>query len=346
MKKKTIVKFSVMVLILASCHHRQTENKPNQAVVVKTQKVAAIDHAVPIISSGMITSGKQTRLSFKMGGVISRMYVEEGQMVYKGQLLALLNRTEINAQLAQLQSANKKAKRDYLRQDNLLKEGATTLEHWENAGIELKMSDESLKMASFNKQFSAIYSTVAGTVITKLNNEGEIAAPGTPVYVLNATNPEDWVLRLGVSDKDWARLRLKDKAEVTLDAYPGITFIGRVSTIAQASDYSTGTFAVELKINPGNQKFANGLIGKVQIFPSITNKVWLIPIAAIQESDANSGTVFSVSPNKKTAVIHKVQIAYILKDKVAISSGLENVREVIIQGGAYLSDKFPVVIHK
>jgi multidrug efflux pump subunit AcrA (membrane-fusion protein) len=117
-----------------------------------------------------------------------------------------------------------------------------------------------------------------------------------------------------------------------------------VSNIAQASDLSSGTFAIELKISPGAQKFANGLIGKVQISPTITDKVYLIPIAAIQEADAKSGNVFSVSANKKMATIHKVEVAYILKDMVAVRSGLENVKEVITEGGAYLSDKLPLEI--
>lgn len=345
MKKQTILKLAVLALTLAACHNKQAEKTDSKAIAVKTKKIEYKDYAAPIISSGMITSSNEARLSFKTGGIISRMYFKEGEMVRKGQLLAVLNMTEVNAQVTQLLSANKKAKRDYLRANNLLKDSAATKESWENSSTALQMSNESLKMASFNKQYSAIYATTSGTVISKLNNEGEIAAPGAPVYVINSTNAEDWVIRFGVSDKDWARLRLKDKAEVKLDAYPTMNFTGMVSNIAQAADPSSGTFTIELKINPGKQKFANGLIGKVQIFPSITDKVYLIPIEAIHEANANSGNVFTVSPNKRNAVIHKVQIAYILKDRIAVSSGLENVQEVITQGGAYLSDKSPLVIH-
>jgi RND family efflux transporter MFP subunit len=344
MKKKLFLELVAMVLLLPACHHKQMTDKTEQPIAVRTQKVEFKDYALPVISSGIVSSGKEARLSFKTGGVISRMYVKEGETVHKGQLLAVLNMTEVDAQVTQLQSAYKKAKRDYLRADNLLKDSATTQEQWENANTEMQMSGESLKIASFNKQFSAIYSTVSGRVISKLGNEGEMAAPGAPVYIINSTNEEDWVIRVGVSDKDWARIRLKDKASVTLDAYPGQIFTGIVSNIAQASDQASGTFSIELKINPGVQKFANGLIGKVQISPTITDKVYLIPIAAIHEADAQSGNVFSVSLNKKMASIHKVQVAYILKDMVALRSGLENVQEVVTEGGAYLSDKLPLEI--
>lgn len=344
MKKKLLLKLVALVLLLQACHHKQIADKPTQPIAVRTQKVAFKEYAVPVISSGIVSSGKEARLSFKTGGVISRMYVKEGEMVHKGQLLAMLNMTEVDAQVTQLQSAYTKAKRDFLRADNLLKDSGTTKEQWENANTELLMSGESLKIASFNKQFSAIYSTVSGRVISKLGNEGEMAAPGAPVYIINSTNDEDWVIRVGVADKDWARIRLRDKAAVTLDAYPGQIFPGTVSNIAQASDQGSGTFAIELKINPGSQKFANGLIGKVQISPTITDKVYLIPVAAIHEADAKSANVFSVSLNRKMATIHKVQVAYILKDMVAVRSGLENVQEVVTDGGGYLSDKLPLEI--
>lgn len=344
MKTKVIKLMAIMVLAMTACQPKKTEEKSNPAISVRTSKIEYRDFAAPVSSSGIVSSSREARLSFKTGGIISRMYAGEGQVVQKGQLLATLNMTEINAQVGQLQTSYSKAKRDYERAGNLLKDSATTREYWENAGTALHVAKESLKIASFNKQFSSIYATETGIVISKLTNEGEMAAPGAPVYVINSTNDADWVIRLGVSDKDWARLRLKDKAEIAMDAYPGQTFSASVSRIDQAADLNSGTFAIELRVNPGNQKFANGLIAKAQIFPSLSQKVCLIPIEALLEADGQSANVFTLSPNKKTAIIHRVRIAYILKDRVAISSGLQNVNEVITQGVSYLTDKFPVEI--
>ena len=330
-----------MVLALAACHSKNPAKK-SVAVSVKTGKIELKEYAVPVISSGIVRSGKEARLSFKTGGIVSHMYAEAGQLVHKGQVLATLNMTEINANVGQLQTLHEKARRDFVRAGKLLADSATTRQNWENAQSALRLANESLKIASFNKEFSVIYATQNGTILQKLSNEGEMAAPGTTVYVISSTKASDWVLRIGVSDKDWARLRLKDKAVITLDAYPGQTFSGAVTKIEQAADPGSGTFVIELNIQPGNKKFATGLIGKVQITPSISEQVRLVPIEALHEADGQTGNVFSLSPDKKTVAIHRVQIAYILKDKVAISWGLENIHEVITQGVSYLSDKMPV----
>ena len=81
-------------------------------VPVKLTPVSTVVRAEPIVASGLVSSAKEARLSFKVGGIINQMFVEEGQSVRKGQLLATLNLTEIDAQVNQAQLANEKAERD------------------------------------------------------------------------------------------------------------------------------------------------------------------------------------------------------------------------------------------
>ncbi len=346
MKNIGLVSITILYLIMTACHSKKVMEKSITAIAVKTQKVKYENFAEPIVTTGIITSSKEAKLSFKTGGIISSMLVEEGAFVQKGQLLATLNMIEVDAQVDQLRTSFEKAKRDYQRSTNLFLDSAISKEHWENAETALKVAEESFKIASFNKKFSSVYATETGIVIKKIANVGEITSPGSPVYVINSTSANDWIIRLGVSDRDWARLKLNDKAVVSLDAYPGQTFSGLVSKIEQATDLNSGTFAIEVKVHPGKLKFANGLIGKISIYPSQLQKLYLIPIEALHEADEKSGYIFSVDAKSNTASKHHVQIAYILKDKVGISSGLQNNSEVITQGVSYLSDNSPVTIQR
>src|SRR6187551_1959497 len=70
-------------------------------IAVKLSPVKTGDYALPINSSGLISTEIESRLSFKTTGVVSRIYVTEGQSVSAGQVLATLDLTEINAQEAQ-----------------------------------------------------------------------------------------------------------------------------------------------------------------------------------------------------------------------------------------------------
>ena len=157
--------------------------------------------------------------------------MEEGDKVRKGQLLATLNLTEINLQVAQYKEGLQKAKRDFQRAENLYKDSIATLEQKQNAETALVMAKQNLDIAKYNQNFSAIYSTVDGVVVRKMQNEGEIVSVGTPLFFINATGDRDWVLKIGVADKDWVRVEEGNPAEIQLDAYPEVTFEGIVKTL-------------------------------------------------------------------------------------------------------------------
>ena len=88
------------------------------------------------------------KLSFKTGGIVGKIFVREGDRVRKGDLLASLDLLEINANADQAKIAYDKAVRDYIRAENLLKEGATTLEKKQNAETAMNMAENSLEIAS------------------------------------------------------------------------------------------------------------------------------------------------------------------------------------------------------
>lgn len=313
------------------------QNKSNEVVLVKTVPVKKEAYTAPIIVTGMITSDKEARLSFKIGGLINQLLVNEGDMVSKGQLLATLNQTEINAQVVQAQQGFEKARRDAERVTALFKDSAATLEQYQNVQTAFEVARQSLSVAKFNQQYASIYATQSGRVIKKLQNEGEVVAPGSPIYIINSTAENDWVIRLGVSDKDWARMSMSDAAEVTIDAYPGKTFKAKVAEIAEAADPYTGTFQVKLQVMPGSIRFANGLIAKVNITPAQKDEVYLVPVEAILDANEQDARVYSIAADGKTPVSHQVKIAYLLEKQVAVYGGLDGVERVVTDGAAYIT---------
>src|SRR5690606_34245414 len=134
-----------------------------------------------IEATGLFTTDDETLLSFKNGGVIERIYVKEGDMVKKGQLLAILNMTELNAKANQVKLAIEKAQRDYNRAQKLYRDSVATLEQFENAKTQLELLQQDLNTIQFNIRYSEIRATENGYVLLKLANEGQIVGPGMPV---------------------------------------------------------------------------------------------------------------------------------------------------------------------
>src|SRR3982751_2130823 len=109
--KKFLLSASIPVLlavVLFTCSQNGSKDETtatpaidDAAVAVRLTEVTEGDFTLPVVSSGLITTGTESRLSFKAGGIVTSILVEEGQQVAKGQLLATLDQTEIDAQVSQ-----------------------------------------------------------------------------------------------------------------------------------------------------------------------------------------------------------------------------------------------------
>ena len=131
-----------------------------------------------------------------------------------------MNLTEINAQVQQATESVNKSERDLKRITNLYRDSVATLEQVQNLTTALSVAKQSLEIASYNQGYSKIYASANGVIVKKLMNEGELAGPGTPVFFMNASGANDWVLKAGIADKDWTRLHIGDRATLQLDAFP------------------------------------------------------------------------------------------------------------------------------
>ena len=326
--------------------HKEAPISNNDTVPVKIISLQQENIRQAILVSGQFTTEDETMLSFKTGGIINHVYVKEGDAVVKGQLIATLNLTEINAQVQQATIAYEKAMRDYKRATNLYKDSVATLEQAQNSKTAVDVARQQLDAATFNRNYSEIRATTNGFVLRKLVNDGQVVGPGAPILQINGAANGNWVLKVGVSDKEWSAIKKNDKATIITDAAPNTTLTAFVSNKSEGVDPAAGTLSVSLKINGSNNKsMAAGLFGKASIIPSQSISSWRIPYDAILDGDAGEGYVFITNDNK-TAKKIKVKIGAIVNGSVLVTGGLENVGAVIVTGNAYLNDKSPITIIK
>jgi len=343
---------SLLVIITAAWFAQacSNSNKKNETIARFTEVIPVRVMAItqqelqPVVqTSGLFTTDDETLLSFKTGGIIEKIYVKEGDAIRKGQLLATLNLTEIEAQVAQARLAFDKAKRDFLRVENLYKDSVATLEQFQNARTGMEVASRQLEAASFNRSYSEIRAVSNGFVLRKMASEGQVISPGSTVFQTNGAGQGKWILRTGVSDREWASINAGDKATVTTDALSGKTFQAIVTRKSEGTDAMNGSFTVEVTLKSPGSGLATGLFGKATIQGSRKQRVWKIPYDALLDGDAQSGYVF-VTEDEKTAHKIPVIIGSIEKDQVIILAGLDSAKTLIISGSAYLKDGSAVKI--
>lgn len=291
-----------------------------------------------IHTSGQFTTDEESNLSFKSAGIINKVLVNEGDPVKKGQLLATLNLTEMNAAVEQASLSLQKAKRDYERASNLYRDSVATLEQMQNAKTAMDVAQQQFASAGFNQKYGEIRALRNGYILKKYLNEGQYVSAGAPVLQVNGASDATWVLKAGVSDRQWAAIKTGDAASVTTDALPGKILSGLVWKKSEAVDAASGTFNIQIKLSETPRaSMASGLFGKAIIKPSKSQLAWSLPYDALLDGDAESGYVFVTNDNATVQKV-KVEIRAIEKGQVVVSGGLENVKSVIVSGSAYLNE--------
>lgn len=322
----------------------ESANHITETIPVSVMELMREDLQPVIQTSGLFTTDDETMLAFKTGGIIEKVYVKEGDAIRKGQLLASLNLTEIEAQVAQARLAYDKAKRDFARIENLYKDSVATLEQYQNSRTAMEVASRQLEGANFNRSYSEIRAISDGFVLKKLASEGQVISPGLPVFQTNGAGKGKWILKTGVSDREWAAIRMGDKALITTDAVSDQKYEATVTRKSEGTDMN-GAFTVELTLEKPGKGLASGLFGRASIQATQKTSAWKIPYDALLDGDAQSGYVF-VTMDEKTAKKVRVTVGSIDKDYVVIQSGLENAKWLITSGSAYLKEGSAINIQK
>jgi multidrug efflux pump subunit AcrA (membrane-fusion protein) len=348
-------------------------------VPVRVAPVRREQIARPVHAAGRVGYNAETRLSFKVGGVIATVLVDDGDRVRRGDLLARLDPREIDAQVRSAESSRVKAERDLERARVLRREDVVPGETLDNANTAAEVARANASAARFNRRFSEIRAPSDGVVLSRLVEPGEVVSPGSPILLLGASStasgrrgssgsgapssvgkdpersrPADpngagRVVRIGVADRDVVRLAVGDAAVIRLDALPGRTLAGVVDEIAPAATPTTGAFEVTVRVtlagaDAAAAALASGLVARVEIAPRATEPVTTVPLSALIDADGARGRVFALAADRRHVAPRTVQIGFLAGDRVAITGGLDGVSTVVSDGAAYLDEHSVVAV--
>jgi len=327
---------TLTIIILSSCGSEGQKQETVTKINVRVAPVEKKSMALPISTSGKLYTSSESKLSFKIPGIVARIYVDEGQAVKKGTLLAALDLIEMEARVNQAHSAQQKAERDLERAQRLYADSVVTLEQLQNATTALDINTSDVKVAEFNLRHSAIKAPENGKILKRFAEEGELIGSGNPVFLYGASK-DGWVLRAGVTDLQIIQLQVGDQASIAFDAHPDVNFSAKVSVIEAVANSYTGTFEVELQLDPNKAPLYSGFVGKVTIIPDIRQNYSVVPIESLIEGDKKEGYVYGADRSNNTATKYKILIGNIVGNQMLVQSGLENVEEVVTFGAPYLT---------
>jgi multidrug efflux system membrane fusion protein len=321
--------------VLAGCGSNDAPPAP-KATPVRVQSASRGPAVPPIDTNGVVVTKDEMRLSFKVGGVVRKIHVQEGDVVKRGARLAEIELTEVSAQVEQAQQLAEKASRDLARGENLYADQVISLEQLQDLRTQSAMADAQYKSARFNLGHSVITAPQDGTVLRKLVEERELVAPGVPVLVFGESG-RGYVVRAALADREIVNVKRGDKGEIRMDAFPGQAMTGTIVEVASAADERSGMFPIEVIFDTAPPRLVSGLVARLRLAPtSEAPPLTYVPMAALVEGDGDRASVFVIDGGK--ALKRNVRVAFITADSIALESGIAAGETVITDGALFLEN--------
>jgi RND family efflux transporter MFP subunit len=288
----------------------------------------------PIRAAGLLAARSEWDLAFKVGGVLARVHVREGERVRAGQLLAELDPTELVAGVAQAREVSTKARRDAARVEQLAATEVAPRVAADDARTGVAVAEATLAAAEFNLRHARIVAPDDGWIDRRAAEPGEVVGPGRPVFHLSGGRGQ--VVRADLAERDAVGLAAGAPAVVVLDSRPGVELPGRVTEIAHAASRGTGTWQVEITVDgAAGAPLLAGLTAKVRI-PRAVPAAGSVPLAAVVGGDGAIGAVFAVDAGRARRV--PVAIAFLDGERAVLSRGVERLAAVVTDGADRLTD--------
>lgn len=329
--------------VLAGCA-RDPEPQALRPTPVRIQAATQGPAVPPIDTNGIVVTKHEMRLSFKVGGVVRRIHVQEGDVVRQGQRLAEIEQTEVGAQVEQARQLAEKAARDLKRGENLYADQVISLEQLQDLRTQASVAEAQFKSAQFNMGYSVITAPRDGVILRKLVEERELVTPGTSVLLFGGS-ASGFVVRAALADREIVNVNLGDQGEIRMDAFPGQTMRGTIVEVSSAADTRTGMFPIEVSFDTPPPRLVSGLVARLRIEPkSPTAPLTYVPMAALVEGDGDRASVFVIADGK--AQKRDVRVAFITADSIALESGLSPGESVITDGALFLENGEAVEVQR
>lgn len=247
-------------VLLSACGH-QTETAQTPAaprvVAAQTLELNPSDQQNLTVLPGTVVSSNQVQVASRLMGYIRSLPVKEGQTVKAGQLLFEVDPTDIQGQvaqaragLAQAQANLANAKSDYERFGNLYKEQAIPKQQWDQMQLRYQVAQEQVAaaQAAYNTaaaqmRYSAVTAPISGVVAQKLANQGDLAAPGRPVLVIEGQGKLQVMTQVPAEVFD--KIHVGDSVQVFAG---GKTLSGTIAQAVPVADPMSHTHTVKIDL--------------------------------------------------------------------------------------------------
>ncbi|MFC5871517.1 HlyD family secretion protein [Chryseobacterium arachidis] len=316
--------FLVAAIVIVFAYQYFTKSK-DADINLQTVKLSKQDVTTSVTATGTVEPVDTVQVGTQVSGLIKNIYVDYNSQVKKGQLLAEIDKTNlqesVNDAQAQYNSALNELnyqQQNFNRQNNMFRAGVISKADNETASYQVKNAQQSvnqkkttLAQARTNLSYANIYAPIDGIILSKEVQEGQTVAASmtTPTLFTIAKDITKMQVQANVDEADIGNVQVGQRVTFTVDAYPETEFNGSVREIRLSPKTSSNvvTYTVLIDADNSEQKLKPGLTATVTIFTQELKGTNTIPAAAISFSPDTETLQKYYQKNKISAKIPDVK---------------------------------------
>lgn len=335
--KLTGIFFIALAMGLTSCgKSEKTDSKAeNDIPNVRIQQVnsQAVDQMYDVTAT--VQPQVKNSIAPSSPGRISKILVEVGNYVSKGQKLVQMD----VANLSNLETQIENYRRIYKRTKELFAVGGASQQELDNAKLQLDVAETNMKNLTEN---TYLLSPINGVITARNYDNGDMYSGQQPVLTVMQINPAKLVVN--VSESYYSQVKIGMPVDIVLDVFKGETFHGNVSLIYPIIDEKTRTFAVEIKMNNNNNKVRPGMFARVTMKFGREDRVVVPDLSIIKQSGSGARFVYVYKDGKVN--LQQVEIGRRIGNNYELISGVESGSQVVVSGQSRLLNGIKVNVIK
>jgi membrane fusion protein (multidrug efflux system) len=309
------------------------------AVPVEIQPLKRAEMIAVYSGTAPIEAHQEAVVVAKVGGEVRQIYVEEGDPVKEGQILARLDGDRLRLELAQTEANLRKLERDYKRTLDLSERGLVPKSTAENLKYDLEALRASYDKAKLELSYTEIRAPIPGVVSARNIKVGNTIGPNDPTFTVTDLDP--LVAYVHVPEKEFRKIAPGQAAEVVVDALGGERFVGNIERISPTVDPQTGTFKARVEVADQSRRLKPGMFARVNIVYERRAAALQLPRTAILDADGQQ-SVYIVDDGKAEQRVIRTGLSN--AGWIEVLEGLEGDERVVTVGQAGLKTGTPVRI--
>ncbi len=339
-RKKKIIIAAVLVFVLIGAFRIISGRLEDKTVVssdvvnirVTTAAITTLENTSPL--TGRLQPIEEVTIIPKAMGNVTSVNVELGQKVTKGTVLFTIDNTQVATAYNQAKASYNDAQTNLSRMETLYREGAISLQQYEQAKTTYTVAKEAYTAASDGVSNYVVTAPIDG-YITSINVAvGSMASQAAAAATI--ANIDKLEIDTSISENIINKIKVGDKVEVLVSSVSDKPFTGTVTALSPAPAVGSLTYPMKVTLDNATAEVKPGMFAEVIIVSDKTTDVIALPSTAVLIKSGK--TVVAVIEDGKKVVFREVVVGVDNGELAEIKSGIKKGDTVVIEGQYYLEE--------